>query len=258
MAGAGTIGPDAARGDDSVAVMADLLMAPMSEGLWQCADGMLDGVVSAIGGRRRCLEVAEARVLAEQVRRRTAASGMAVHAAVNRVGDALALAASLSTDQARARAGFAVGLDGLPDTLDGVADGAVSRGQAGKIIMLVDTVPDAPGRGQTVAVCERALLEAARISEMFTAPGAGRGDYTGALGVGEVRRIACDATVIPVVADDAGCLWCSGARGAGPPWDSGGRWRCMIRGARFRRVRGRPRGPRPITSSSGPRVAGPI
>ncbi|QDQ98773.1 HNH endonuclease signature motif containing protein [Tomitella fengzijianii] len=169
VAGEGRVGPDAARGADHVAGMADLLMAPMSEGLWRCTDGMLDGFVAEIGGWRRCLEVAEVRVLAEQVRRRGEATGMGVHAAVNRVGDALALAGSLSTDQARGRVGFAVGLDALPDTLAGYADGSVSREQAGKIVTLVDTVPDMPGRAQTVAMCERALLEAARIS-----PGVGR------------------------------------------------------------------------------------
>ncbi|WP_220471740.1 HNH endonuclease signature motif containing protein [Tomitella gaofuii] len=162
--GAGMAGPDAARGGDGVATMADLLMAPMSGGLWRCTDRMLDGFVAEMAGWRRCLEVAETRVLAEQVRRRTEATGMAAHAAVNRVGDGLALAASLSTDQARARVGFATGLAALPDTLAGVADGSVSREQAGKIVKLADAVPDMPGRAQTVAMCERALVEAARIS----------------------------------------------------------------------------------------------
>ncbi len=157
-------GPDAARSADVVSSLAELLMAPMSQGLWQCTDRVLEDFTSELLDWRRCIDVAEVRVLAEQVRRRTEATGMAERAAINRVGDVLALRNGLSSGLARSRVGFAVGLDARPDTLAGFAAGEVTREQAGKILRLIDTLPDSPGREQTATMCERALVQAARIS----------------------------------------------------------------------------------------------
>src|SRR5699024_9545906 len=157
-------GPDAVRSADSVSSMAELLMASMSQGLWRCTDRDLECFTAELLDWRRCIDVAEVRVLAEQVRRWTEATGMAACAAINRVGDALALRNGLSTGRARSRVVFAVGLDARPETLAGFAEGQVSREQADKILSLLDALPDSPGREQTATMCERALVQAARIS----------------------------------------------------------------------------------------------
>ncbi|GAA4817526.1 HNH endonuclease signature motif containing protein [Tomitella cavernea] len=160
---AAVVGPDASRRRDSVGSFAELVMAPLSEGLWQHAEHELGAWTAEIAAWELSLHIGQLRICAEQVARRTDILGLSETRAINRTGDELASRCRSGIASARSTVVFAVAVSTRPAVLAAIARAQATEAQAKAILRLIASLPeDDPDSIALADRIEAVLLDTAR------------------------------------------------------------------------------------------------
>ncbi|WP_182348608.1 HNH endonuclease signature motif containing protein [Tomitella gaofuii] len=157
------VGPDASRRRDNIGSFAELVMAPLSEGLWQHSEKELGAWTAEIAAWELSLQVGKLRICAEQVTRRTDVLGLSETRAINRTGDELAARSRIGTGSARSTVVFAVAVSSRPAVLAAIARAEATEAQAKAILRLIASLPeDDPDSIALADQIEAVLLDTAR------------------------------------------------------------------------------------------------
>ncbi|WP_158726834.1 HNH endonuclease signature motif containing protein [Tomitella fengzijianii] len=157
------VGPDASRHRDRVGSFAELVMAPLSEGLWQHSEYELGAWTAEVAAWELSLHIGQLRICAEQVARRTDILGLSETRAINRTGDELASRSRIGVDSARSTVMFAVAVSARPAVLAAIARARATEAQAKAILRLIASLPeDDPDSIALADQIEAVLLDTAR------------------------------------------------------------------------------------------------